>query len=66
MGPAVWSFQYTSGLELLACSFDTDFNYDYYVPTAPFVEPLSKAAASFRGETDFKISFLGVFSKTDS
>ena len=30
--------QYMSGLEVLACSFDTDLNN---APTAPFFEPLS-------------------------
>ena len=40
--------QYTSELE--ACSLDTDINRDYYAPTAPYHEPLSKVAATFRGE----------------
>ena len=49
-------FQYTSGLEVSASSFDTTFNY--YTPTLPFLEPLSKVAATVREEMDFKISFF--------
>ena len=30
-----------------------------------FLEPLSKVAATFREKMDLKISFSGVFSKTD-
>ena len=36
--------QYMSGLEVLACSFNTS------VPTTPFLESLSKVAATYRGE----------------
>ena len=39
--------QYMSGLEVLACSLNTDLNY---APAAPFPEPLSKVAATFRGK----------------
>ena len=42
--------QYMSGLQVLACGLDTDLNYDYYDPTAPFPEPLSKVTATFRGK----------------
>ena len=58
--------QHTSGLEILACNFNTYFNYDYYAPTVPFLEPRSKVAATFRGKMDFKINFSVVFSKTDT
>ena len=33
--------QYMSGIDVLACSLDTDLDCDYYAPTAPFLEPLS-------------------------
>ena len=55
--------QYMSGLEVLACSFNTDVKCDYYAPTAPFPEPLSKVAATFWGEMQ---QLLGVFSKVDT
>ena len=42
--------QYMSGPEVLACSLDTNINYDYNAPTASFPEPLSKVAATFSGE----------------
>ena len=35
-----------SGLEVLACSLDTD----YYAPIAQFPESLSTVVATFRGE----------------
>ena len=37
--------QYMSGLEVLACSLDTNLNY---APAAPFLEPISKAVDTFR------------------
>ena len=37
--------QYMSGLEVLACQI-----CDYYAPTAPFLEPLSKVTATCRGK----------------
>ena len=41
---------YTPGLEVLACSLNIDPNYvTTNTPTAPFLEPLSKVAATFRG-----------------
>ena len=40
--------QYASGLEVLACSLNTNLKCDYYAPTAPFPEPLSKVVATFR------------------
>ena len=39
--------------------------FDYYAPMAPFLEPLSKVAATVIGKINFKINFLAVFSKTD-
>ena len=41
--------QYTSGLEVLACSLNTNFNY-VTTPTAPSLEPLNKVAETFRGK----------------
>ena len=42
--------QYMSGFEALACSLNTDLNYVTNAPTAPFLEPLSKVVATFRGK----------------
>ena len=43
--------QYTSGLEVLASSLNTDLNYvTNYAPTAPFHEPLRKVATTFMGK----------------
>ena len=39
--------------------------FDYYAPVAPFLEPLSKVAATVIGKINLKIKFLAVFSKTD-
>ena len=38
--------------------------FDYYAPIAPFLEPLSKVAATVIGKINFKTNFLAVFSKT--
>ena len=35
---------------MLACSFDTNFNSDYYAPNVPFLEPLGEVPATFRGK----------------
>ena len=40
--------RYTSGLEVLACSINTNLNY--YALTAAFPEPLHKLVATFRGK----------------
>ena len=43
--------QYTPGLEKLACSLNTDLNYMTTMHrTVPFLEPVSKVAAAFRGK----------------
>ena len=63
---SAWRFsrflQYTSRLEMLTCSFNIDF--DYYTPTALFLEPLSKVMETFSGKMYFKISFLALLSTT--
>ena len=40
--------QYTSGPEVLACSLNTDLNYVTTILQRPFLEPLSKVAATLR------------------
>ena len=43
--------QYTSGLEVLACSLNTDLNYGITIlQLRPFPEPLSKVVATFRAK----------------
>ena len=46
--------QYTSGLEVLPCSLDTDLDY---APTEPFLEPKIKVATTFRGKQGIKQDF---------
>ena len=40
--------KYKLGLEVLACSFDTNLNYMTIVPTVPSLKPLSKIATIFQ------------------
>ena len=45
--------QYTSELEVLACSLNTDLNHAntiLFSNYSPFLEPLSKVVATFRGK----------------
>ena len=57
----VFFFQYMPGLELLACTLDTDLNYVTIMLQLPFLEPLSKVKF-FRGKMQ---QLLGVFSWID-
>ena len=57
------SVQPTSGLEVLACSFYTDFNY---LITMFQLHPSLNHWVKFSVKMDFKISFPAVFSNKDS